>query len=449
MSRPVLILCCVLVAGCKKAPAPPSTGSPAEIQTINGTERLGWNQPAANSAELSVIAYALYVDGARREVAPVSCADVAGAGGFTCSAALPALTAGSHTLELAAFIADGAQVLESGRSPALRVSVIPAITVSVDGSRAWNEDPIVTSDGLWITPERIAGGFEDITDLAFAPDGRLFVAERAGSIRIVRDGALEDEPAIILADELGSSGQLLAIAVDPAFDRTGHLFAIYTSDVRSDEPVFTLARLRAVGNSLGDRVVLLDGVRAGTPPHALLRFGPDRMIYAAFDDAGETEAADDMGSFNGKVLRLDADGTTPDDQSAPTPIYAHGLHAPRGIAWDPRSGLMWMADAVAGANARLLAGRGVYWLPAASIPSSLVFGTDGPLSAFANNLLIGSDAGRHLLRLSIAVDATSQPIARDQMLQDVVGPVRTLAIKPGGDLYFSTGRAIGRLSAHR
>ena len=66
------------------------------------------------------------------------------------------------------------------------------------------------------------------------------------------------------------------------------------------------------------------------------------MLYAAFDDGGDTGLAGDLASPNGKVLRLNADGSTPRDQAGP--VYSYAYHSPRGLDWDPASGALWVAD---------------------------------------------------------------------------------------------------------
>src|SRR5439155_1169939 len=99
-----------------------STEAPPATQTINGTERIGWDQPAADAVDLAAIRYAMYVDGTRTEAAGVACAAASTAGGFACTARLPALAPGLYTLQLASFVDDG-RVLESERSAALQVTV--------------------------------------------------------------------------------------------------------------------------------------------------------------------------------------------------------------------------------------------------------------------------------------------------------------------------------------
>src|SRR5262249_43816716 len=160
------------------------------------------------------------------------------------------------------------------------------------------------------------------------------IAERSGQVRVVREGRLLSEPAVSLADTIGPDGQLLAIALDPQFDRNGFVYTIYTAPDRSGAMAFTLARFREVGDTLGDRAVLLDAAPASSSlPSAALRFGPDGKLYAAYDDGGDPRSASDPASMNGKILRLNADGTMPGDTRGSTPVYMGTFGSPVAIDW--------------------------------------------------------------------------------------------------------------------
>ena len=344
MPRPWIVLCCLTVIACdrKSPPSPPVVATPVANETVNGTERIGWDQPAGDAVELATIGYVVYVDGTRTELAGATCASAAAAGGFPCTARLPAMSAGPHTLELASLVNDGG-VLESARSAPLRVTLVAPV-VSAASIR-------VPRSGLRVRAAPVAEGLEAPTDLAFAPDGRLFIAERAGRIRIISGGRLLKEPALSLGESPGANIQLLALALDPLFARTHYVYALYAALARSGELAFTLGRFREVSNTLGDRAVLLDAVPASSPsPSAALRFGPDGKLYAAFDDGGDPRRRRDAASVNGKVLRLDADGTTPSDAHGGTPVYAEGYGSPVALDWDPTTGTLWVADRAAGAS---------------------------------------------------------------------------------------------------
>ena len=85
---------------------------------VSPGDRLGWTQQAADAAEVASFQFALYVDGTRTTLTGVSCASAASGTAFDCSATLPTLSAGTHTLELASFVVDGSVTAESARSGA-------------------------------------------------------------------------------------------------------------------------------------------------------------------------------------------------------------------------------------------------------------------------------------------------------------------------------------------
>jgi hypothetical protein len=95
--------------------------APGGAETITGSERFGWDQPASDAGELASFRYAIYVDDSRTEVADVSCAAPAASGRFACTARLPEMSAGNHTLRVASFVNDGGGVRESPQSTPLRV----------------------------------------------------------------------------------------------------------------------------------------------------------------------------------------------------------------------------------------------------------------------------------------------------------------------------------------
>ena len=448
----------LLAAGCSKSsPPPPEVTPPAAGETINGTERLGWNQRAADSVELAAVRYAIYVDGTRSELAGASCATTATADGFACSARLPTLTAGAHTLELASFITDGS-ILESARSAALRVTVVTQVESAMKtgaeplASKSGDKTirPVPLADGTRLVAERVAGGLSQPADLAFAPDGRLFIAQRNATIRAVSDGSLS-EPAPV-SERRVTDERLLAIAVDPEFARTRFVFAIVAGG-----GTFSVIRVREVGGTFGDRAVLLGGISAGSEPAAALRFGPDAKLYAAFDDGGEARLVGDAASPNGKILRLNADGTTPDDQAGASPIYAAGSPSPAGLDWQPGTGALWIADGAQGGitavtaestgdgNRRRGIARTPWRLPAAFVPTAMAFTRGASVPALAGNLFVASSAGQQLLRVRFDPLDPWHVASTEPLLQDVAGLVAVTA-GPDGAIYFATADSVWRLA---
>jgi len=461
-----------LACGGKSQPAPPAT-SPAPGQTVTANNRLGWDQAAADAVELAAIRYAVYVDGVRSELTDVSCATTTATNGkYECSARLPSMMPGPHLLELTAFVVVDGNVMESPKSSGIQVIFTAATTTP---SRPDSSSP--AAPGVSAVTERagspgrklaassavdfVSDGLDQVSDLAFTTDGRLFVAERTGRIRILRDGALLPTPALEVrreADVIGESaasprgaGAVLSIAIDPQFDRTHHVYVLATAVSPEGALSFLLARYREAGDTLADRAILLHDVPAASPePAGALRFGPDGKLYVALDAAGNSRLSGDLASPNGKVLRLNNDGTTPDDQAAASPLYSSPYHSPRGLGWDD-SGILWIVDAGGAAGTQLKAvglsaasrqkrgvTKAIVALPQPDEPSALL--------VFDDSVLVGSARGIPLVRSRVDAADPTRIVRTEALLQDTIEGVQALAIGPDGAVYFATAGAVGRLA---
>ncbi len=277
---------------------------------------------------------------------------------------------------------------------------------------------VATVDGVRLRVTAVADGLEEPTDLAFAADGRIFIAERAGRVRIVRDGRLLPSPAATLRDVLATDRNgLLAIALDPDFDRTQFVYLVYTADSG-----FRLSRFRAAGDVLSERVVLLDAVApSARHPAASLRSGPDARLYLGVDDGDAADAAGDLGSFGGKVLRLNPDGTTPADQEGGTPVFALNVHRPSGMDWGS-NGALWIVESgllqvVVADTRRERRGRTVarYSLPEGTGASALSFYHANLIPAFQGNLFIAGSGDRTILRLQFDRKQPMQVVSTERL----------------------------------
>jgi glucose/arabinose dehydrogenase len=442
------ILITLLAAGaCGSSPPPAPSPGPGSgnAQSITGRERIGWDQPADNSSELATFQYAIYVDGARNLVTEPSCTANAGTNGFACSGRLPAMSNGSHTLELAAFfdVGDGS-IVESSRSASIAVSV-SGLTAP---SAGWNEGRIeTTQDGLMLRDDRIADGLHQPIDAAFTPDGRLFIVERAGRVRLLADGTLQNPDALVLASaDENMPLAMLAIAVDPDFTQTHLVFVVHTA-ISADGPVFRLSRYRELRGRLAERAVLFEtAAPAGAPAAAVLRIGPDGLLYLAVN-------AD---ASNGRLFRLNTDGTTPRDQAGATPAVATGIADPRGMAWDPASGVLWIADEEDGVGhvsgltmssppvRASVRGRGT--LRAAL--GQLAIYTGDAIAPLRHEALLASPHG-FIQRLRFAEEDPTRIVRSGRLLENEVGPVHAVTTGADGAVYFLTDSALGRLTAVR
>src|SRR5687768_11551239 len=335
-----ILLTALAAVGCGDDPPPPSPSpGPGTGETITGRERIGWDQPAGGVGELATFRYAIYVDGVRSEIAEVTCASTSDAGAFPCSGRLPSMTTGVHSLELAAFtLIDGLR--ESAKSPTLRVTVTGAAP-GVPSPGAWAEGPAGTTvDGVSLFVERITDGLRRPSDAAFTPDGTLFIAERSGRVRVVRAGRLQPSPALVL-DDVTVDGGLVALAISPDFERTRQVFTLSIHATPGSD-VYRLARYRELNGVFAQRAVLHE---SPAPPAATaaMRIGPDGLLYLALGAASSASAAAPF-AYDGKVLRLERNGSAPEERGPGVPALSAGHVAPRAMAWAPDGALLWIAD---------------------------------------------------------------------------------------------------------
>ena len=171
-----------------------------------------------------------------------------------------------------------------------------------------------------------------------ASDGRFFLTERDGRIRIIKDGALEPTPwaTFTVASRPNDEGGLLGIALDREFPANGYAYVYYTYFTSGGRRQNRLVRMREQdGKGVVDKV-LLDGI-AGADLHdgGRVKIGPDGKLYVTVGEAGNASLAQDLGSPNGKILRLERDGSIPSDNPfAGSPVWSYGHRHPQGLAWD-------------------------------------------------------------------------------------------------------------------
>ena len=195
--------------------------------------------------------------------------------------------------------------------------------------------------------EPVVDGFDFAVNVAFAPDGTMFVAEKdAGEIRVVRDGEILDEPfaSVETSAPVNEMG-LLGVAVHPEFPSEPWVYAYYSD---AEDGMNRLVRFRAVGDVAVERQDLLDLLPTTFGWHngGDLAFGPDGMLYVTVGEGHLSVRAQDPNELGGRILRLDPDGSVPPDNpfGSDNPTFALGIRNSFGICFDPVSGDLWGTD---------------------------------------------------------------------------------------------------------
>jgi glucose/arabinose dehydrogenase len=193
--------------------------------------------------------------------------------------------------------------------------------------------------------EIIAEGLQAPRSIDISKDGRIFVSEKRGSIRVVDNGTLLTEPVgDIKAENIGDAG-LLGLTLHPNFTQN-HLFYVYYTYSNSTGLVNKVLMLTESNNRIIDSKTILDGIPGDEyRDGGRIKFGPDGKLYVSTGDASIPELSQDLDSLAGKILRTNEDGTIPQDNPfSNSPVYAYGFRNVQGLAWAPNSGALYSSD---------------------------------------------------------------------------------------------------------
>jgi aldose sugar dehydrogenase len=322
--------------------------------------------------------------------------------------------------------------------------------------------------------EKVVGGLEVPWSIVWAPDGRMIVTERPGRVRVVENGTLRPQPLYVVTDveQTGESG-LMSVALHPQFssNRLIYLSYAYTS---GDGISVRVIRLREAPEGLVDRKVIIENIPAAQY-HAgcRLRFGPDGKLYVTTGDATRRELAQRLDSLAGKTLRLNDDGTIPQDnpfvgqQNARSEIWSIGHRNAQGLDFQPGSNLMFQTehgpsrfDGPEGGDEANIVEKGknygwpvihhtqsragmesplLEYTPACA-PASGAFYRGSVLANFKGNFFFGCLRGERLQR--VVLDGR-RVVSQEELAKDY-GRIRDVAECPDGFLYFSTSNRDGR-----
>ena len=206
-----------------------------------------------------------------------------------------------------------------------------------------------------VTPYRIELLAENLRvpwALVFLPDRRIFFTERTGKVRVLHNDALLPDPALTIDVAQGNKMGMLGLAADPHFADNHFLYLAYDYRLEPFDPQQPQFRLRVVryreeNDKLVEPHTLIENIPAwSNHTGCRLRFGTDGKLYLTTGDANDPPTAQLLDHYNGKILRMNPDGSAPDDnpfihQNGARPeIWSYGHRNPQGFDFQPGSGRM-------------------------------------------------------------------------------------------------------------
>jgi len=322
--------------------------------------------------------------------------------------------------------------------------------------------------------ETVIPNLEVVWSIVWAPDGRMFFTERPGRVRVFANGKLQPPPVFVVPDvePRGESG-LMSIALHPQFASNHLLYLSYAYSANGQK--VRVVRYRETPIGFVDPTVIIENIPAAEF-HAgcRLRFGPDGKLYVTTGDATDRQIAQQLNSLGGKILRLNDDGTVPNDNpfvgrsDARPEIWAYGSRNAQGIDFQPGTNLLWETehgpsgfDGPGGGDEVNIIERGknygwpvihhqathegmesplLEYTPACA-PGSGMFYRGSQLPQFKGNFFFGCLRGERIISV---VTNGRRVVSQENLLEEKYGRIRDIAEGPDGYIYFSTSNRDGR-----
>jgi glucose/arabinose dehydrogenase len=304
--------------------------------------------------------------------------------------------------------------------------------------------------------------------LAFSKNGILFFTERPGYVKAFYNNTLINLKVENLnVKEIGEGG-LLGIALDPNFPNSPYIYLYYTYE--EGKLWNRVVRYKFENWSLVDQKILIDKIPAATLHNGgRIKFGPDGKLYITTGDATQRDLAQDINSLAGKILRINPDGSIPEDNPFPNlPIYSYGHRNPQGIDWfdnlmfssehGPSGELGYAHDEIN----FIIKGANYGWPIVVGIsndkkfkdpildtgeetwaPSGISFYKGNIYPELKNKLLVATLRGKHLRIIEIDFKEI-KVLNHYAILSNLLGRIRDVVEGPDGYIYIATSNKDGR-----
>ena len=357
-------------------------------------------------------------------------------------------------LTLLAACGQAADRPSGGASTAERGASQPTVEETTAGERgggAANAGPVEVEIGVIATSLEVPWG------IAFLPDGDTLFTERDSGRLLRMDGSGDIEVVQTLPTRGYGEGGSLGLAVSPDYEHDGYVYAYYTTQQDN----------RVVRFRLGEEP---EPILTGIPFNSYhdggrISFGPDRMLYVATGDAGESSNSQDLNSLSGKILRITPDGGIPEDNPFPnSPVYSYGHRNVEGLAWDEEGQLFasefgsssydevnrvepgenygWPEVEGEGGEGQGYVDPITTWRTYEASPSGAEILKNGAIPQWEGDLFVAALRGERLWRLEL--DEEGDVTGRFQLLRGEIGRIRNVVQAPDGSLWVTTSNRDGR-----
>ncbi len=325
-------------------------------------------------------------------------------------------------------------------------------------------------EGVQAVAELVAEELKAPWALDFTPDGRIFITEKEGNIRVFANGELQDAPYLVIKEVAPEGeGGLLGLTVDPNFASNGLFYVYYSYKEASGALSNRVVRWRDTGQTAVNPTVILDGI-PGDRIHngGRLKFGPDGKLYVTIGDAASRILAQDISSLAGKILRINSDGAIPADNPIPgSPVYSYGHRNPQGLAWHPETGDLFATEhgPVGHDEVNLIVPGGNYGWPEVGgdetgegfippvlhsgietwAPSGAAFYDGDVMPAhWQGRLLFAALRGQRIVWVDFQEPDYQHVQRENSIFVRLHGRIRDVVLGPDGHLYFLTNNLDGR-----
>ncbi len=301
-------------------------------------------------------------------------------------------------------------------------------------------------------PEVVQTNLDTPWEIAFLPDGDMLITERAGKLK--RFGNTNATITVEGVREAGEGG-LLGMALHPSFGDNNFVYLYFTTANLTNKVV----RYKLNRDVLENPTTIIENVPgANNHDGGRIAFGPDQKLYITTGDAQTESNAQNTQSLAGKILRINNDGTIPNDNPFGNAVYSYGHRNPQGLAWDDQ-GQLWATEhgrsgVLSGYDElnRIEKGKNYGWPdlqgddtgPGKEKPvqhsGNTTTWAPADIVIVGNTLYFGGLRGQSLYHSTISGTTAGIPIAN---FTKTYGRIRALAFHDGY-LYFSTSNQDGR-----